>query len=122
MDSGRYQTYWLLLFSTMISTALCSVRALGQKHRSQQPASVAAIELQKTNGERQSFETLATKEYLVVVFLGTECPLPPHRMFSMMACATIGGALISDLLFLPALLKWLIRKPSDILRELQSEP
>ena len=42
-------------------------------------------------------------------------PLPTHRMFSMMACVTIGGALIGDLLFLPALLKWLIRKPSDIL-------
>jgi predicted RND superfamily exporter protein len=48
-------------------------------------------------------------------------PLPTHRMFSMMACATIGGALIGDLLFLPALLKWLIRKPSDILREVQSK-
>lgn len=43
-------------------------------------------------------------------------PLPTHRMFSMMACATIGGALVGDLLFLPALLKWLIRQPSDILR------
>ena len=42
-------------------------------------------------------------------------PLPTHRMFSMMACVTIGGALIGDLLFLPALLKWLVRKPSDIL-------
>ena len=42
-------------------------------------------------------------------------PLPTHRMFSMMACATIGGALVGDLLFLPALLKWLIRQPSDIL-------
>ena len=43
-------------------------------------------------------------------------PLPTHRMFSMMACATIGGALVGDLLFLPALLKWLVRKPSDIIR------
>ena len=42
-------------------------------------------------------------------------PLPTHRMFSMMACATIGGALVGDLLFLPALLKWLVRKPSDII-------
>ena len=42
-------------------------------------------------------------------------PLPTHRMFSMMACATIGGALVGDLVFLPALLKWLIRKPTDLL-------
>ena len=42
-------------------------------------------------------------------------PLPTHRMFSMMACATIGGALVGDLLFLPALLKWMVRQPSDIL-------
>ncbi|MDG2208239.1 MAG: efflux RND transporter permease subunit [Pirellulales bacterium] len=42
-------------------------------------------------------------------------PLPTHRMFSMMACATIGGALIGDLLFLPALLKWMIRRPTDLL-------
>ncbi len=43
-------------------------------------------------------------------------PLPTHRMFSMMACATIGGALVGDLLFLPALLKWLVRSPSDIIQ------
>lgn len=49
-------------------------------------------------------------------------PLPTHRMFSMMACATIGGALIGDLIFLPALLKWLIRKPADLLGERNRQP
>ena len=49
-------------------------------------------------------------------------PLPTHRMFSMMACATIGGALVGDLLFLPALLKWMIRSPTDLLSVERSDP
>jgi predicted RND superfamily exporter protein len=49
-------------------------------------------------------------------------PLPTHRMFSMMACATIGGALVGDLLFLPALLKWMIRSPTDLLSGERSDP
>ena len=49
-------------------------------------------------------------------------PLPTHRMFSMMACATIGGALVGDLLFLPALLKWMIRSPTDLLGGGRSDP
>ena len=42
-------------------------------------------------------------------------------MFSMMACATIGGALVGDLLFLPALLKWMIRSPTDLLGGVRSD-
>jgi predicted RND superfamily exporter protein len=33
--------------------------------------------------------------------------LPTHRLFSMMACCTIGAALVADLVILPAMLAWL---------------
>jgi hypothetical protein len=60
----------------MISTALGSIHALGQDNHSQQLARLNTVVLQKiNNGEPQSFESLTEKDYLVVVFLGTECPL-----------------------------------------------
>ena len=39
--------------------------------------------------------------------------LPAHRIFASMACATIGSAIVGDLIALPALLSWLDKDHSD---------
>ena len=76
MNSVRYQTLWRLLFAVLISTTIGSIHSIGQEKRAQHPARLDAVVLQNiNNGELQSFETLSAKKYVVVVFLGTECPL-----------------------------------------------
>ena len=76
MNSVRYQILWRLLFAVLISTTIGSIHSIGQEKRAQHPARLDAVVLQNiNNGELQSFETLSAKKYVVIVFLGTECPL-----------------------------------------------
>lgn len=46
--------------------------------------------------------------------------MPGNQVFGLMACATIGAALIGDLILLPAMLTWFIRAPAPVVP--QEEP
>ena len=48
---------------------------IGEENIRQSSIDLKSISLEKINGEVQSFGSLTDKEYLVVVFIGNECPL-----------------------------------------------
>ena len=65
----------VLIIATLFSPAFLVGQVVGQDNPLQYSKNIESISLRNLDGDHQSFSSLSDKKYLVVVFIGIECPL-----------------------------------------------